>query len=39
VRDVSGDEVAGSISCGEAAVVAGTDELARVFIIGDGVKG
>jgi hypothetical protein len=39
VRDVSGDEVTRSISCREVAVVVGMDELAGVFIIGDGVKG
>jgi hypothetical protein len=39
VRDVSGDKVARLISCREAVVVVGMDELARVFIIRDGVEG
>jgi hypothetical protein len=39
VRDVSGDEVTRLISRGEATVMVGMDELARVFIIRDGVEG
>jgi hypothetical protein len=38
-RGVGGDEVAGAISRGKAAVAAGTVALDRVFVVEGGVEG